>query len=259
MALEIGGNWHCVVRDGHGDITDVIRMSDEAVVWSAEPLGFDTSIVLDELPVPFPLRGFGQLFDCDTDLVYQRARYYAPHEGRFLTPDPIGPAGGPNPYSYCLNQPLLWVDPLGLNPCLSREECDRIRERIQRHSAEVSARWNEMRYPKQILPFTGLTRAQGRRAAGKAVAPGAQGAPNFGTKGTVESHLPPYDDAQRGLNDAFQEYDRGQCHKHETKGDRSKVRRAREFRNKRPELHPDYGKKGPLPASLQGRVTIAKG
>ena len=259
LAVEIGGEWHCVVRDGHGDITDLIRARDETVVWSAEPLGFETRIVLDDLPEPFPLRGVGQMFDSETGLVYQRARYYAPHEGRFLTPDPIGPAGGPNPYSYCLNQPLLWVDPLGLNPCLSRDECDRIRDRIQRHSAEVSARWNEMRYPKQILPFSGPTRAQGRRAAGKAVAPGAHGAPNFGTKGTVESHLPPYDDAQRALNEAFQEYDRGQCHKHETKGDRKKVKRAREFRNKRPELHPDYGKKGPLPSSIQGRVSIAKG
>ena len=99
LAVEIGGEWHYVVRDGHGDITDVIRARDETVVWSAEPLGFETSIVIDDLPEPFPLRGFGQMFDSETGLVYQRARYYAPHEGRFLTPDPIGPAGGPNPYS----------------------------------------------------------------------------------------------------------------------------------------------------------------
>ncbi|MDX6039973.1 RHS repeat-associated core domain-containing protein, partial [Scandinavium lactucae] len=40
-------------------------------------------------------------------------RYYDTETGQYLTPDPIGLAGGMNPYGYVHN-PLSWVDPLGL-------------------------------------------------------------------------------------------------------------------------------------------------
>jgi len=51
----------------------------------------------------------------DTDwLYYYRARYYAPRLARFLQPDPLGRAGGGNPYVYAANNPLSFVDPSGL-------------------------------------------------------------------------------------------------------------------------------------------------
>jgi uncharacterized protein RhaS with RHS repeats len=34
--------------------------------------------------------------------------------GRFVQVDPIGPAGGPNPYEYCSSRPAVTVDPSGL-------------------------------------------------------------------------------------------------------------------------------------------------
>ena len=48
-------------------------------------------------------------------LYYYRARYYKPEIGRFLQPDPIGYADGLNMYAYCGNNPINWIDPLGLN------------------------------------------------------------------------------------------------------------------------------------------------
>jgi len=50
-----------------------------------------------------------------TGLDYLRARYYSPTLQRFLSEDPIGLAGGDaNLYAYVSNQPIAFVDPLGL-------------------------------------------------------------------------------------------------------------------------------------------------
>ncbi|MDM5140240.1 DUF6531 domain-containing protein [Aeromonas bestiarum] len=63
--------------------------------------------------VATPLRFQGQYYDAETGLHYNRHRYYQPETGRFITPDPIGLAGGLNHYQYAPN-PIGWVDPLGL-------------------------------------------------------------------------------------------------------------------------------------------------
>jgi RHS repeat-associated protein len=47
-----------------------------------------------------------------TGLFYFGARYYDPALGRFITPDPID-VPGQNPYVYCYNNPLAYVDPDG--------------------------------------------------------------------------------------------------------------------------------------------------
>ena len=56
----------------------------------------------------------------ETGLYYYGARYYDPDLGRFLTRDPyIGKLVKPqslNQYTYCYNNPLLFVDPDGRDP-----------------------------------------------------------------------------------------------------------------------------------------------
>lgn len=65
------------------------------------------------LPVGFT----GGLSDPDSGLLYLSARYYHPRLGRFISPDTLvqdvrDPLAW-SPYTYCRNNPLLYVDPSG--------------------------------------------------------------------------------------------------------------------------------------------------
>jgi RHS repeat-associated protein len=64
-----------------------------------------------DCPLGFP----GQYLDRETGLCYNFLRYYDPDTGRYLTGDPIGLSGSPNPHAYVLN-PLSLADPVGLKP-----------------------------------------------------------------------------------------------------------------------------------------------
>jgi RHS repeat-associated protein len=57
-----------------------------------------------------PIRFQGQYYDTESKLAYNWHRYYDASTARYLTPDPLGLAGGPNPYAYVEN-PLSSVDP----------------------------------------------------------------------------------------------------------------------------------------------------
>jgi RHS repeat-associated protein len=56
----------------------------------------------------------GRERDAQTGLMYYRARWYDPAQGRFLSEDPAGFAGGINKYAYVSNNPISKTDPLGL-------------------------------------------------------------------------------------------------------------------------------------------------
>ncbi len=81
------------------------RRLDQAspVTTQGNPAGFELAL---RLP--------GQYEDPETGLHYNDHRYYDPDTGRYLSPDPLGLAAGPNPYVYAGNDPLTRVDPSGL-------------------------------------------------------------------------------------------------------------------------------------------------
>ena len=56
----------------------------------------------------------GQYYDFETGLHYNYFRTYDPATGRYLEADPIGQAGGLNPYAYVANRPTGFSDPSGL-------------------------------------------------------------------------------------------------------------------------------------------------
>ncbi len=56
----------------------------------------------------------GREIDSDIGLMYYRARWYDPQQGRFVSEDPIGLAAGINAHVYVGNNPVVRKDPLGL-------------------------------------------------------------------------------------------------------------------------------------------------
>jgi RHS repeat-associated protein len=60
------------------------------------------------------LRFQGQYSDDETGLTYNRARYYDPQSGRYISADPIGLSGGLNAFAYVYN-PIQECDPFGLS------------------------------------------------------------------------------------------------------------------------------------------------
>ncbi|MFK0310268.1 RHS repeat-associated core domain-containing protein [Pseudomonas sp. NPDC090233] len=92
------------------------------------------------------IRFQGQYFDVETQLHYNRHRYYAPKLSRFTSKDPIGLAGGLNPYQYAPN-PIQWADPLGLTkitaPCTSREKMDAINKEVTRQERKCDELYDD--------------------------------------------------------------------------------------------------------------------
>ena len=72
----------------------------------------DATIRVDDIDQPLRLQG--QQVDEETGFHYNRFRYYDPQAGCYLSPDPIGLAGGEHAYLYCNGDPINTVDPLGL-------------------------------------------------------------------------------------------------------------------------------------------------
>ncbi len=82
------------------------------VIWEAEP--DDWAAARNEKGVRQPIRFQGQWLDEESGFYYNRYRYYDPQQGRYVTQDPIGLAGGVNIYSYVGGDPVSFIDPLGL-------------------------------------------------------------------------------------------------------------------------------------------------
>ncbi len=85
--------------------------------WDADAYGVGHA---DEDPdgngikVNYSLRFPGQHYDSESGLHYNHHRYYSPNLGRYMSADPIGLAGGMNLFGYARQNPLSYIDPLGL-------------------------------------------------------------------------------------------------------------------------------------------------
>jgi RHS repeat-associated protein len=93
-----------VVLDGDGKIVNQI---------SYDSFGQITNETHSD--VDFRFGYTGRELDAETGLYYNRARYYDPESGEFVSEDPIGFAAGDSNLSrYVGNNPLFYLDPTGL-------------------------------------------------------------------------------------------------------------------------------------------------
>jgi len=105
-----------VVHDQVGSPRLVLDATTGAVVQELRYSAFGV-VTLDSAPGRQPFGFAGGLYDADTGLVRMGAREYDPVAGRFISPDPIGFAGGDtNLYAYALNDPVDLLDPDGRSP-----------------------------------------------------------------------------------------------------------------------------------------------
>jgi RHS repeat-associated protein len=89
---------------------------------------------------PFKYVGAYGVMDEGNGIYFMKNRYYDSTTGRFLQKDPIGLAGGTNPYRYVDNNPVTLVDPEGLLPDDS-PQWDRIKIDIMAHELDEPIDW----------------------------------------------------------------------------------------------------------------------
>lgn len=103
------------LHNGHGDVTE-IRDENGALLnkYSYDIWG---NVLTTQEQVHNSFRYAGELQDPTTSLIYLRARWYDPSQGRFLNEDTYeGQTNNPlslNLYTYVQNNPLSFVDPSG--------------------------------------------------------------------------------------------------------------------------------------------------
>jgi RHS repeat-associated protein len=108
------------VNDHLGTPKELIGQ-DGRVAWTAAhtvwgkiaECAWDPSSVTRDHPIESPFRLLGQYADVETGLCHTRFRYFDPDRGRWISPDPIGVAGGANLFGFN-GTPTSDVDPLGL-------------------------------------------------------------------------------------------------------------------------------------------------
>ncbi|CAL1241964.1 RHS repeat-associated core domain-containing protein [Candidatus Methylocalor cossyra] len=115
LATVQNGQVYSVINDHLGTPKELVDTRG-AVAWSSLLKAWgeeDTGTGHQALP-SCPIRFQGQYRDEETDLHYNRFRYYDPESGQYLSPDPIGLAGGLRTHGY-VHDPVGWVDPTGLD------------------------------------------------------------------------------------------------------------------------------------------------
>ena len=115
VAMTSAGNTYYLTYDQVGSLRVISDVSGN-VVKQIEYDAFGNIINATNPSFTIPFGFAGDFYDQDTGLVRFGLRDYDPDIARWTSKDPIGfKAGYTDLYSYCLNNPINFIDPLGLN------------------------------------------------------------------------------------------------------------------------------------------------
>jgi RHS repeat-associated protein len=110
LAYVAGGDAYWYLTDHLNSIRAVLNSSGGVTASVA----YDAYGNLTTAAAPGLYDWTGREFDVETGLYYNRARYYEPGTGRWISQDPMGfDAGDSNLYRYAANNPLSNTDPSG--------------------------------------------------------------------------------------------------------------------------------------------------
>jgi RHS repeat-associated protein len=114
------------------ELTDHLGSAELALDESGQVIAYEeyfpyggTAFVAGDAVREVQLRDYrfcGKERDDATGMYYFGYRYYAPWIGRWISPDPIGPEDDLNLYRYCLNNPVVHTDPMGLQTTDTRTQ-----------------------------------------------------------------------------------------------------------------------------------------
>jgi RHS repeat-associated protein len=112
VAMLQSGTTSFYSADGLGSVTSLSNPAGSlAETYGYDSFGRQTN---SSGSLTNPFRFTGRELDTETGLYFYRARYYDSSSGRFLSEDPVRFSGGADFYTYVGNNPVYWVDPLGL-------------------------------------------------------------------------------------------------------------------------------------------------
>ena len=96
------GQLHYAVTDTVGRIQELLT-EDGAIAWRGRQHLWGREESANDDNLSCRLRFPGQYEDAESGLHYNRFRYYDTETGQYISADPIGLAGGVNPYGYVHN------------------------------------------------------------------------------------------------------------------------------------------------------------
>jgi len=145
-ASYVHGNGQTVAKVNESGIyyihSDNIGSRSAITNEAGEPIAEQNYLPFGEEFNPDPDARFtGKEFDSDLNSYYFGARHYSPSTGRFLNSDPA--QDGMNWYAYAINNPLKYIDPLGLKAVYV--------EKVEANAHEVT--YTELKKKYQDLEF----------------------------------------------------------------------------------------------------------